>query len=198
MNTPKPATMSAGSLEMIAATPDHLAAEGESPECLASLLNARVEPGWPPGEYDRDAREFFRERLEEGGAGVAGWYVWYALRRGETGGPAVLVGAGGYFGPPDDDGTVEIGFSVMPGWRGRGYATGMAGVLVGRAFADARVRMVVAHAAPGNPASCRVLEKCGFSFVSRDETSGNNRFEVLIPPGSGPGFPKSPRRQRRR
>ncbi len=194
MNTPKPVAMSTGSLEMIAATPDHLAAENESPECLASLLNALVEPGWPPGEYDRDAREYFQERLEEGGADVAGWYVWYALRKGESGGPSVLVGAGGYFGPPDDDGTVEIGFSVMPGWRELGCATEMAGMLVRRAFADGRVQKVVAHAAPANPMSRRVLEKCGFFFVSRDETSGDNRFEVFIPPGSGPGFPRSPRR----
>ncbi|NPU83948.1 MAG: GNAT family N-acetyltransferase [Syntrophaceae bacterium] len=183
---------------MIAATPDLLAAEGESPERLASLLKARVEPGWPPGEYDRDAREYFRERLEEGGAGAAGWYVWYALQRGETGGPAVLVGAGGYFGPPGDDGSVEIGFSVMPAWRELGYATEMAGMLVGHAFADGRVQKVVAHASPGNPTSCRVLEKCGFSLVSRDETSGNNRFEVLIPPGSGPDSQQSLRRQWRR
>jgi len=192
--TPKPVAMSAGSLEMIAATPEHLSAEDESPECLASLLSARVEPGWPPGEYDRNARAYFRERLEEGGADAAGWYVWYALWRGKSGGPPVLAGAGGYFGPPDDDGTVEIGFSVMPGWRGLGCATAMAGMLVRRAFADKRVQKVVAHAAPANPMSRRVLEKYGFIFVSRDETSGYDRFEVLTPPGSGQGFPRSPRR----
>jgi hypothetical protein len=47
-------------LTLIASTLVHLRTELESPEQLASLLNAVVSPEWPTGEYDRDAMEFFR------------------------------------------------------------------------------------------------------------------------------------------
>jgi len=110
-------------LEVRAATIEYIRSELEAPERLAALLEAHVEPGWPPGEYDRDAQEFFLDRLTEGGMSVAGWYVWYAIRRRNACQPSVLIGAGGYFGPPNEEGIVEIGFSVMPSWQGLGYAT---------------------------------------------------------------------------
>lgn len=166
-------------LELTAATMDHVCAELEAPESLAALLNARAEPGWPPGEYDRNAQEFFLNRLKEGGMSVVGWYCWYAVLHESAGRPSVLVGAGGYFGPPDEKGEVEIGFSIMPAWQGAGYATETARALIENAFNDVRVKKVVAHAAPENPASCRVLEKCGFRRLSLNEESGNHRFEIL-------------------
>ncbi|MEQ8186706.1 MAG: GNAT family N-acetyltransferase [Candidatus Eremiobacterota bacterium] len=171
--------LSTDNLELIAATPEHVTAELESPGNLASLLNALVEPDWPPGEYDRDAQEFFLDRLKEGGPDAVGWYTWYAVRRGNQTGPSTLIGAGGYFGPPSSDGTVEIGFSVMPSWRGHGYATEIAGKLAEHAFTDIRVKKVIAHTVPENTASCKVLEKCGFSFVGMNEETGHNHFEIL-------------------
>ncbi len=166
-------------LELTAATPDHLHAEIQSPEHLASLLKVQVEPGWPPGEYDREAQEFFLSRLKEGGIAVTGWYTWYAVRCGDAYQQRLLVGAGGYSGPPNQAGEVEIGFSIMPAQQGLGYATELAEALVQHAFADIRVKKVAAHAAPLNLASSRVLEKCGFRFVCEDGESGSRRFEIL-------------------
>lgn len=170
-------------LELAAATPEHVLAELEDPRRLAFLLNAAVEPGWPPGEYDRNAQEFFRERLLEGGPAAIGWYSWYAIRREGHGGPDVLAGAGGYFGPPDGEGEVEIGFSVMPAWRGLGFATEMAEALIFNAFADPRVFRVVARMEPRNSASRRVLEKCRFR-CSGDDEAGNRRYEILRAEGT--------------
>jgi RimJ/RimL family protein N-acetyltransferase len=171
--------LSTNRLELRAATLEHISAELEAPERLAFLLNARVEPGWPPGEYDRGAQEFFRDRLKEGGMAVIGWYGWYAIRRGSSDQPSVVVGACGYFGPPSERGEVEIGFSVMSTWRGLGYATEMARTLIDNAFADSRVRKVIAHTTDDNVASSRVLEKCGFVCVRTNEEFGNKRFEIL-------------------
>jgi RimJ/RimL family protein N-acetyltransferase len=171
--------LSTDNLDLIAATLDHVMAELESPEYLASLLNVRVEPGWPPGEYDRNAQEFFLERLKEGGPDAAGWYTWYAVKRGNQSGSSTLIGAGGYFGPPSEDGTIEIGFSVMPSWPGHGYGTEIASKLTEHAFTDSRVKKVIAHTAPENMASRKVLEKCGFSFVCMNEETGHNRFEIF-------------------
>jgi [ribosomal protein S5]-alanine N-acetyltransferase len=166
-------------LELVAATLEHVCAELEGADRLASLLNAEVESGWPPGEYDREAQEFFRERLLDGGEPAVGWYGWYAIRRGSGDQAAVVIGAGGYFGPPNKKGEVEIGFSVMPAWEGCGFATEMAQTLVKNAFSDSRVQRVIAHTSPENVASGRVLEKCGFSFVGIDEISGNNLYENM-------------------
>ena len=170
--------LSTDHLDLIAATLDLVQAELESPEHLASQLCATVEPGWPPGEYDQEAQEFFRDRLAEGGEAARGWYNWYAVQRPGTHQPSIIVGAGGYFGPPSEDGEAEIGFSVMPSWQGRGFATEIAGALIQNAFRDRRVQRVVAHTTAANPASRRVLEKCGFAYVARDEDAGNLYFEI--------------------
>jgi len=68
-----------GRLLLVAATPDHLRAELESPSKLGFLLHADVPGDWPPGEYDRNAQEFFRGRMEQAEPSALGWYVWYAV-----------------------------------------------------------------------------------------------------------------------
>jgi [ribosomal protein S5]-alanine N-acetyltransferase len=173
-----PIVLRTNRLELVAATLDHVCAKLESPECLASLLGAGVEPGWPPGEYDRSAQELFRDRLTEGGVSAIGWYLWYALRCQEPHRLSLLVGAGGYLGPPGEEGEVEIGFSVMPSLQSQGYATEMAEALVRNAFADVRVRKVVAHTTPDNASSIRVLTKSGFRCVGRERESGSILFQI--------------------
>lgn len=180
MDGATPRKMAGERLDLIPASLEHVCAELEGPERLADLLGVQVEPGWPPGDYDRNAQEFFRDLLKEGGAGLAGWLVWYGVLRGNASRPSMLIGAGGYFGPPEDDGTVEIGFSIMPSWRNSGYASELAGMLVTNAFSDARVKRVIAHTAPGNPASDKVLSWCGFTCMGMDLESGLNLYELLF------------------
>ena len=186
MNGQDPIKLSTPRLELTAATVDHVRAELEAPEHLAALLHARVEPGWPPGEYDRNAQEFFRDRLQEGGPAFIGWYGWYAVLRGTPDQTSALVGAAGYLGPPNERGEVEIGFSVMPSRQGCGFATEIAEALLRNAFEDIRVKTVLARTTPLNAASCRVLAKCGFQRVGRDQESGYDRFEIPRPTGARP------------
>jgi RimJ/RimL family protein N-acetyltransferase len=169
-------------LDLIATTLEHLQAELDAPDQLATLLCAEVPPGWPPGLYDRDAMTFFHARMTEGGAAVAGWYGWYAIQRATADHPATLVASGGYMGPPSTDGTVEIGYSVVPEWCGRGFATELAGALVERAFATPGVMRVVAEAHEENTASIVVLERCGFARVGVGRDPGHHRFERLRAP----------------
>jgi len=164
-------------LTLVAATLEHVRTELEAPGRLASLLGAEVSRDWPTGEYDREAMEFFRERLEEGGEAAAGWYGWYAVRNADAEGPRALVGAGGYFGPPDGDGRVEIGYSVLPGWQRRGYASELVQALVAQAFGFARVRQVIAHTTAENTGSVGVLARCGFVHAGPGAQPGMIRFE---------------------
>jgi ribosomal-protein-alanine N-acetyltransferase len=164
-------------LTLIASTLAHVRTELESPGQLATLLGTMVSDAWPTGEYDRDAMEFFRARLEEGGEEVEGWYGWYAVRVADSESPPTLVGAGGYFGPPDTDGTVEIGYSVLPEWQRRGYASEMVHMLVEHAFTFAHVERVIAHTTEANPASISVLLRCGFYAAGAGREFGTLRFE---------------------
>ncbi len=166
-------------MELVPATVPLLEAELASHDELGARLDARVPPDWPPGEYDRAVAEYFRQRLRESPA-AAGWFGWYAIRR-VPGEDRVLVGAAGYLGPPDPDGTVEIGYSIVPGHRGRRYATEIAEALVRQAWSVPEVRRVIAHTAAENAGSVTVLEKCGFTLFEREDESGRVGYEMLRP-----------------
>jgi len=70
----------------------------------------------------------------------------------------------GFMGPPDG-GLVEIGFSVIPESRRRGYATEAARSLTEWAFRDPAIREITARSEPENEASARVLRAAGFTRI---------------------------------
>lgn len=74
----------------------------------------------------------------------------------------LIVGMGGFKGPPDTAGVVEIGYGIVTSQQGRGYATQAVDLLVKEGFSKSEVRTVVACTIPSNSASWRVLEKNGF------------------------------------
>lgn len=171
--------LSSPRLTLLAATPRHLATEMISPQRLGKMLGAVVSAEWPPGEYDRAAMAFFRDRLLTGGRAATGWYAWYAIRRQEGRKPAELIGSAGFFGPPNADGDVEVGYSVVPSCRRQGYASEMTTTLAAHALGRPGVRRVIAHTADGNQASMAVLRRCGFVAIGRGDTPGTQRFELI-------------------
>jgi len=165
-----------GRLELIPSSAALIRIELEKPGLLAGKLNAIVSMNWPSGEYDRDAMEFFLSCFEKGGEDAQGWYGWYAIKTDSIDGERTLVGAGGYFGPPDKNGLVEVGYSVLPEWQGRGYATEMVNLLVSHAFTFEKTSKIIAHTSSENEASNRVLISSGFKQIGVDE--GKLRFEL--------------------
>jgi ribosomal-protein-alanine N-acetyltransferase len=163
-------------LELIAATLDLVAAELDGPEALGAVLGVPVPPSWPPGEYDRDALEFFTARLVAGGPAALGWYNWYAVTIGPDGRRAALVAGAGYMGPPAD-GIVELGYSVVPEARSRGFATEIVQALALRALSVDGVRKVIAHTLESNTTSQGVLKRAGFTCVGPGAEPGLLRFE---------------------
>jgi [ribosomal protein S5]-alanine N-acetyltransferase len=157
-----------------AATIDLAQAELTSLEVFGALINATIPSGWPPGEYDRSAQESFLERLRQGSNQVVGWYSWYAIHT--NGASRTLIGAGGFIGPPDDSGFVEIGFSILPDWYGRGFATEMAVELIAFAFEHDRVRGIIGNTTRSNVASCRVFSHLGFVETESDPNREEVRF----------------------
>ena len=167
-------------LDLLPATVPRLEAELESDARLGLLLDAQVPYGWPPGEYDGPAIRYFLERLIENPDAV-GWYGWYALLRSSAGGSRILVGAGGFFGPPNAEGLVEIGYSVLPAFEGRGFATELVRALVEHAFSDRRVRRIVAHTTKENIGSIKVLQRAGFTFAGTDQETGTVEYARQSP-----------------
>lgn len=83
----------------------------------------------------------------------------------------LVVGGVGFFGPPAD-GSVEIGYGVVPSRRSRGYATEAVHAMIEFAFRQDGVRSVRAGVELSNPASVRVLEKAGMVLVRRMADEG--------------------------
>lgn len=158
-------------LDLIAGTIRHLDAELASASALAELLGVAIPAGWPPGEYDRPAIEFFRSRVA-GDNDAFGWYVWYAVLRSNNDEPSTLVGGGGYHGPPDPAGIVEIGYSILPQFEGRGFASELVRGLVAHAFSAPDVRRMIAHTTSANIGSVKVLERNGFQRVGPAAEAG--------------------------
>ena len=92
------------------------------------------------------------------------WLIRPVLRR-EAGEPPEAIGYVNFHAPPNDEGTAEIGYALLPAWRGRGYALEAARGALTWAAADPRVRTLRASVAPDNGASLRLIGKLGFVQV---------------------------------
>lgn len=149
-------------LTLLAATAALLRAELEGPDRLAAAAGARVPADWPPELYDRDAVLYSLAAAEASPDDPPRWGSWYVVEPAADGGPGTLAGVCGFHGPPTPEGDVEVGYGLLPAARGRGYATEAARALVAYAFADPRVRRVVAETLPHLDASIRVMERAGF------------------------------------
>jgi RimJ/RimL family protein N-acetyltransferase len=75
----------------------------------------------------------------------------------------VVVGHGGFHGPPDEHGTVEVAYSVDPAYRRRGYARAILAALLERADADPAVHVVRASISPDNTGSLATIAGLGFT-----------------------------------
>ncbi|WP_328966905.1 GNAT family N-acetyltransferase [Streptomyces sp. NBC_00239] len=85
-----------------------------------------------------------------------------------------VVGDAGFHGPPDESGMVEVGFTVVPGHRRRGYARSMLRALLVRAASEPGVSTVRARIRSDNAASLATIAGFGFTRVGEqgNETDG--------------------------
>lgn len=137
-------------------------AEAERLVARAPAPGDRWAEGYP-GEGDvASARGFLNGCAAHGDPGV---FRAYEIRRREDG---VAVGGIGFHGPPDEERFVTVGYGVVPGVRGQGYATEALGAIIDVAR-TAGVAGVKGDADLGNIASQRVMESAGMAQVGEDE-----------------------------
>ena len=70
-----------------------------------------------------------------------------------------------------ENGRIEVGFSIVPGWQGRGYATEALKKVLEYLTENEGIPCVTAWCSAENIASKKVLEKTGMNLV-RTETQG--------------------------
>lgn len=121
---------------------------------LSDMLGVAVPASWPGPDF-ADIMPMIAERLASN-PDRARWGGLIIHSADQT-----LIGDMGLKGGPDEHGTVEIGYSIVPERRGQGYAVEMARALIVWARAQPGVRRIVAECEPDNHASIRVLEKLG-------------------------------------
>lgn len=138
---------------------------------LAGALGYDVAPGWATFT---DALQPTRDALAANPASAA-WGPRFFI----AGEPPLLVGWGGFKGPPDD-GVVELGYEIAASHRGRGLATAAAQAMLAEAFAAEDVTAVVAHTLPETNASNRVLEKLGFRFDGEASEDGEVVWRFVL------------------
>lgn len=166
-------------MRLIPASPDLLTAVLAGPAALGNKLGVDIGPGWPQsmGTF-ATANEFLKLFPEQ-----VLWSTYFFLDDRAT----VLLGSGGFKGEPVD-GSVEIGYEVVPCWRGQGVATRAVTGLIDIAQASREVRVVTAETAGNENASVGVLRKVGFTRVgaiAKPQSLETWIWELPISTGSG-------------
>jgi RimJ/RimL family protein N-acetyltransferase len=156
-------------LELRAATPELAELAIGDGRALARSLGVNLPKGWPP-QYTEDTQVFMAETLAAAPQ-ECGWWLWYFIDARER----ALIGQGGFKGPPQD-GTIEVGYSIVEAFQRRGFATEAVGALIEWAFAQTGVDRVVAHTYRHLHASIRVMEKNGLIYLGMGDEEGLVRY----------------------
>jgi ribosomal-protein-alanine N-acetyltransferase len=156
------------------------------PTIELALLSASVLEALNAGSIERASAEFGRplpsSYLDH--SGLWGYRIAQVRETPETvrwlvravidAGSGDIVGHAGFHGPPDESGMVEIGYTIEPEFRRRGYARATVAALIDYASAEPGVTRVRASISPDNVASLATVRPFGFQHVGEqmDEIDG--------------------------
>lgn len=136
------------------------------------LLAAGSEMGLELPAFLLERPDHFAMRLDQviAGPDVAPWLVRAIVRNEDN----IVVGNCGFHGPPDENGMVEIGYSIGPEFRRQGYGRACAVELIAYASERPEVHVVRASISPDNEASLRIVKSLRFQHVGEqwDEEDG--------------------------
>lgn len=156
-------------LELIPATAPLVHAEMRGVDALERMLGAQVGVGWPPDLCTADTLDWALDQIARD-ARFEEWGMHYLLLFSEEE-ASRAIGVAGFHGPPLE-GTVEIGYSLLEQYRGRGLAREAVSALVERALETDAVEVVVAHTPPESGDSISLLRAVGFTLDREVEQEG--------------------------
>lgn len=161
-------------LRLVPITPAMLNAEHAADGCLPQLLRATVTAEWPPEHWEPHVFDIILRQYREQ-PDTLGWHRYVLLPL--PGERPVLVGCLGAFPKPHGD--VEIGYSTLPAFQRRGFATEAASTLVDWLLTQKRVRSVSAQTFPRLPESIKVMERCGMVYAGDGDEAGTVRYRRM-------------------
>ncbi len=134
----------------------------------------------------RAAMEELAERLRRDRKSRFSWYTNRLIYRKEDG---AYIGSVSYMNSPKKDpdrlGLIEIGYETEEAYRGNGYMTEAVAAICAHALSQPKVYGIIAGVMDDNPASARVLLKCGFTMTDHSESLGLQVWKK-IPDGRTP------------
>jgi ribosomal-protein-alanine N-acetyltransferase len=158
-----------------------------SPAALSALVEgdlaaASEAAGIALSQYLLDESWLWEIRLEQiaGDPASLDWIARPAVAVPE----GVVVGHGGFHGPPDAEGVVEVAYSVDPAYRRRGYAKAMLRALLERADADPAVTAVRASIRPDNAGSRATIAGFGFKKIGEQWDPVDGLEDVYLRPAA--------------
>lgn len=161
-------------LWLLQASNDVLRADLQGAQTLATALGMGVCSEWPPSsEYDEHAINYMIALQDREPAAYDWGFRYIVLKEPQP----TVIGTGGYTGPAQD-GVIEVGYSVCPSMRRRGYASETTRGLIDHAFSQSDVARVIAHTYPHLISSIGVLEKNGLRLVGPGKEEGTVRYEI--------------------
>ncbi|WP_030660059.1 GNAT family N-acetyltransferase [Streptomyces rimosus] len=152
------------------------AAEAERLVARAPADGDRWAPGYPTDGDVKSANDFLGHCASTGDPQPFGDYE---IRRRADG---LAIGGVGFHRPPAADGSVTIGYGLVPAARGHGYAAEALRELL-RLAQERGVTCVKGDADHGNTASQRVMAAAGMQPVGEDERV--KYFEISWPVTAG-------------
>ena len=137
----------------------------------ASAEIGAIVPAWMADELEN----FLKYRLSQVRLDPAiRLWLGRAMVLTEANGGRRVVGSIGFHGPPDAQGRLEVGYSVDPPHRRRGYASESVRALFDWAHQEHGITRFIASVSPDNEPSLRLIAGFGFQRVGEqmDEIDG--------------------------
>ncbi|PLT28152.1 N-acetyltransferase [Peribacillus deserti] len=140
---------------MITLTVEMIVAVLKGKEEMERVIPYRTSEEWPLDVY----KQFFPYKIER--------FTKYPHENTWEGmiihkNQQLVIGDMGFKGGPDKDQIIHLGYSIVPGFRGHGFATEMGKAIIEWGLSQPNVKEAVATCNTDNEASKRVLEKIGF------------------------------------
>ncbi|MEF1282950.1 GNAT family N-acetyltransferase [Vibrio sp. M250220] len=133
--------------------------------------------------FDKPTKEQIRQRFE---SRLPKWnwpnshWLCLVIKEKQSGN---AIGVTGLCLSEDNQQHIEVGYLLLPEFHGRGYGTESLVALIDHATHNYPIQTVNAIVTDGNVASCKVLEKAGFSLAEREKDAyqiGGQYYDDLI------------------
>lgn len=96
---------------------------------------------------------------------LLGWHAWCVVQKDHN----IIIGDVGFKGPPDINGAIKIGYSIIPAYRNQGLAKEAVKAMIETVSKDPSVRKITAEVLALNIPSIKLLGSQNWEHVSDNE-----------------------------